>query len=163
VSGCPDDALVADVLDRTATAAVARDVRDHLARCDACLQRHGALFEIELWSAALSPQPAAPPEPAAPSRSVERIAVAATLALAATLAGRLGPMRPAAPRCAPEPAVLALSMRETTRDAKGTIEVRRTLERGAPARLRIEERIEGRDGAAVVHERWLPLAAADSE
>lgn len=50
---CPSESEVDDVLDRVAPPALAREVRRHVAACERCLARHGAGFELELWSDAL--------------------------------------------------------------------------------------------------------------
>lgn len=50
---CPSESELDDVLDRVAPPALARELRRHVAECPRCLERHGASFELELWSEAI--------------------------------------------------------------------------------------------------------------
>jgi hypothetical protein len=169
VNACPDDARVEAVLDRVADAESATLVRAHVAECAACLARHGASFEVELWAAGIAVTREATATPLA--RRLERIAVAAALVALALFVARIAttpaePSTTAAAALADAVQVVAFETRETTTGPDGCFEVRRTRMLApalVPVLINVEEIRTGRDGVALVHQRFLPLLAAAGE
>jgi hypothetical protein len=137
-------------------------LRAHVAECERCLERHGALFELELLAPALPRDAIVRPRPSA-WRSAERIGVAAALLAAVLLAARAR-FRDA--EAAPRPSafrLVELMFSESTTTRAGTVETRRTFDSSDPALCRIEEIRTSADGSATVHSRVRPVAALQEE
>jgi hypothetical protein len=174
---CPDEVAVDAVLSRTAAPRIDAHVRAHVATCEACLERWGACFELELWGGVMDEVPRASEAPQQPRllrtrrRRIARVAAAAVLIGGALLGWRF------ARRSAPSVAegainqiertgsidVVELTMEYGVSGPNGSRRVKKTLLPGSPARLLVVETKVGVDGVVMRHERTDLLSAVAKE
>lgn len=164
MNACPTADVVASVLDRSAPDGEGAAVRAHVAGCDGCLERHGALFELELWLPATGVMAAGRPGPSPAARSMatrlEPFGVAAALAAAVLLLARL---QPGAPVPAPTGGEVTVVESELVLDERGAAGVSRraafydSLE---PDRLLLVRSGTTPDGLSWSHSRRVPLSEA---